>query len=274
MMKPFMALLPSLLVGAAALAAASAPLPASASPQVLGLVSMNEPLTMICDEKGCRAELSAFCLQQVRDNPDPDAQYTPADGADLALIGTRADGSTVRLDAADYASFESARGYTSVDASIDATTMQSLGLVSVSIEVGKTVSLLPTQEADDPDPQTPEEVALATGTYRSKAVEFFDASGEQADAIRLTNVMINDLPEHGRGPTDSDGTVLAAALDNGIAETVDPGAVQRASDMFAICREKVDVTHHVDNMRECLSGSHDRMIINSNIQFWESLGGS
>ena len=273
MMKPLTFLLPSLLVGAAALVAAT-PLPAAASPQVLGLVSMNEPLTMICDGNGCRAELSAFCLQQVRNNPDPEAQYTPADGADLTLIGTRADGSTVRLDAADYASFESARGYTSVDASIDAATMQSLGLVSMQIEVGKTVSLLPTEETTDPDPQTPEEIALATGVYRIKATEFFDASGEQADAIRLSNVMINDLPEHSRGTTDSDGSVLAAALDNGVAETVDPGAVQRASDMFAVCREKVDVTHHIDNMRECLTGSHDRMIINSNIQFWESLGGS
>ena len=273
MTKPLAFLLPSLLVSAAVLAVA-VPLPAAASPQVLGLVSMNEPLTMICDENGCRAELSAFCLQQVRDNPDPEAQYTPAAGADLALIGTRADGSTIRLDAADYASFESARGFTSVDASIDAATMQSLGLVSMSIEVGKTVSLLPTEAIDDPDPQMPEDVALATGAYRSKAEEFFDASGEQADAIRLTNTMINDLPEHGRGTTDSDGSVLAAALDNGMAEAVDPGAVQRASDMFAVCREKVDVTHHIDNMRECLAGSHDRMIINSNIQFWESLGGS
>src|SRR5690606_8970746 len=250
------------------------PAPSLAAPQVLGLVALNEPLGMTCDENGCRAELSAFCLQQPRDNPDPDAQYTPAEGAQLTLIGMRADGSTVRLSAADHAHFESARGYTSVDASIEPATMQALGLVAVSIEVGPTVSLLPEEQADDPDPQSPDEIALATGAYRMKAVGFFDLGGEQADTIRLANRMINDLPERGRGVTDTDGSVLAAALDSGTAETVDPGAGQQASDMFAICREKVDVTRHVDTMRRCLSHSHDRLIINSNIQFWESLGGS
>jgi hypothetical protein len=36
----------------------------------------------------------------------------------------------------------------------------------------------------------------------------------------------------------------------------------------------VDVTHHIDTMRACLIGSHDNMVVNSNIQFWDSLGGS
>lgn len=272
MTKPLAFLLPSLLVGAAAWAALT-PSPVAAAPQVLGLVAMNEPLVMTCDEDGCRAELSSFCLQQPRDNPDPQTAYLPTEGADISLIGTRADGSTVALPAADYMQFEASRGFTAVQASLDPAQMQALGLVSVAIDVGSEVSLLPAEAENDPTPQTPDEIALATGTYREKAAMFFDSSGEQADAIRLTNTMINDLPEH-RSKTDSDGSVLAAALDNGMEDMVDPGAVQRATDMFALCREKVDVTHHIDNMRECLIGTHDRMVINSNIQFWESLGGS
>lgn len=274
MMKPIRAALPSLLLGTALLAAPGIASSVAAAPQVLGLVAMNEPLVMKCDETGCRAELSSFCLQQPRDNPPPQAGYLPAEGADIALIGTRADGSTMRLDAADYMEFEASRGFTSVQASLDPATLQALGLVSVAVEVGSAVSLLPEEAAADLDPQSPEEVALATGAYRSKAVEFFDAPGEQADAIRVTNTMINVLPEQGRTNTDADGHLLEAALDDGIAEAIDPSAIRRAAAIHEACRVKVDVTHHIDTMRDCLIGSHDRMVINSNIAFWESLGGS
>jgi hypothetical protein len=247
---------------------------ASAAPQVLGLVAMNQPIVMRCDETGCRAELSSFCLQQPRDNPMPETAYTPAEGADIALIGTRADGSTVHLNAADYMTFESSRGFTSVRASLDPAIATSLGLVSVAIEVGSEVSMLPDDVAGDPEPQSDAELALATGTYRAKAVEFFDAPGEQADAIRVTNSMINVLPEKGRTPSDSDGHLLAEVLNDDIAPTIDPGAIRQATKIHETCRQKVDVTHHIDTMRACLIGSHDRMVVNSNIEFWESLGGS
>lgn len=91
-----------LLTGAAIAAGAGT---ADAAPQVLGLVAMNEPLVMQCDETGCKAEISAFCLQQPRDNPAHGAGYTPVDGADIALIGTKADGSQVELPAADYLAY-------------------------------------------------------------------------------------------------------------------------------------------------------------------------
>jgi hypothetical protein len=247
---------------------------ASAAPQVLGLVAMNEPLVMKCDETGCRAEISSFCLQQPRDNPNAGAAYTAVDGADIALIGTRADGSTMTLPASDYVAFESSRGFTSVRATIDPAAMAALGLTAVSVMVGSDVSLLPEETAGDPDPQSPAEIALATGAYRSKAAEFFDASSEQADAIRVTNVMINTLPDQGRSKTDTDGYLLAEAFDGGIGDAIDPAALERAIAIHDTCREKVDVTHHIDTMRACLIGSHDNMVVNSNIQFWDSLGGS
>jgi hypothetical protein len=261
----------ALLIGAAIAFGAGS---ANAAPQVLGLVAMNEPLVMKCDETGCKAEISAFCLQQPRDNPTPGATYSPAEGADIALIGTRTDGSTMTLPAADYLAFESSRGFTSVRATIEPAQMAALGLASVAVMVGNAVSLLPAESADDPNPQSAAEIALATGAYRTQASEFFDASSEQADAIRVTNVMINTLPNQGRTKLDSDGHLLAEAFDDGIGETIDPAAIQRAVAIHDTCREKVDVTHHIDTMRACLIGSHDNMVVNSNIQFWDSLGGS
>lgn len=152
--------------------------------------------------------------------------------------------------------------------------MAALGLTSIAVMVGNDVSLLPDVTTDDPDPQSADEIALATGVYRTQASEFFDASSEQADAIRVTNVMINTLPDQGRTKLDSDGHLLAEAFDDGIGEMIDPAAVQRAVAIHDACREKVDVTHHIDTMRACLIGSHDNMVVNSNIQFWDSLGGS
>ncbi|MDZ4736875.1 MAG: hypothetical protein SGJ07_11080 [Rhodospirillaceae bacterium] len=260
----------ALLTGATIVAGAGT---AGAAPQVLGLVAMNEPLVMQCDETGCKAEISSFCLQQPRDNPAHGAGYTPVDGADIALIGTTADGSQIELPAADYLAYESSRGFTSVRATLAPAAIAALGLTSVAVMVGSDVSMLPDASADDPNPQSADEIALATGAYRTQATEFFDTSGEQADAIRVTNVMINALPVS-RTSTDSDGHLLVEAFDNGIAEAIDPAAIERATALHETCRQKVDVTHHIGTMRACLIGTHDRMVINSNIQFWESLGGS
>ena len=44
---------------------------AQAAPQVLGLQASLQPTPMICTDKGCRADLSAFCLQQQRADPTP-----------------------------------------------------------------------------------------------------------------------------------------------------------------------------------------------------------
>jgi len=49
---------------------------AQAAPQVLGLQASLQPTPMICTDKGCRADLSAFCLQQQRADPKPAPSIT------------------------------------------------------------------------------------------------------------------------------------------------------------------------------------------------------
>ncbi len=256
--------------GAAALTGA----PATAAPQVLGLVASTGDVPLTCDENGCRAELSAFCLQQPRANPEPSQAYRPADGAAITLVGTTAAGETVRLPGARHLGFVSARGFTAVTATLPRAVLAELGLVAVAVEIGPDVSLLPETPAADPDPQTAEEVALATGAIRHAGAEFFDAPGESADAIRLTNAMINALPEAGRARSDSDGSLWAQVAATPTRASADPGGAALAHSLHAACRDKVDVTHHVYSMRNCLEGSHDRLVIKTNIDFWASLGGS
>jgi hypothetical protein len=197
---PITALAGGLLLGAGA---------ASAAPQVLGLVASIRPTPMHCDAQGCRADLSSFCLQQPRPYPHLGTVYDPAPGTKLTLVVTGHDGQVRRLDAGRYLAFVDDSGFASVTARLSAATLASLDAASIAVEVGKDASLLPVAKAADLDPQSGQEIALATGTTRQNAETFFDRPGRDADAIRLTNAMINYLPPGELGKNAADADVLA-----------------------------------------------------------------
>src|SRR5262249_21267758 len=89
-----------------------------AAPQVLGLVASLRPTPMLCNAEGCRADLSAFCLQQPRSDPAPGTIYHPGPGTRLTLVVTGRDGATRRLDATPYLAFVDDRGFVSVTAKL------------------------------------------------------------------------------------------------------------------------------------------------------------
>ena len=247
---------------------------AAASPQVLGLVASIRPVPMTCDASGCRAELSSFCLEQQRPYPPPGTLYHAAPGSVIALIVTDRKGETRRLDASLYLSFVDSRGFPSVTAALSGQAVADLDVASVAIEVRKDATLLPEAMLGDKNPQGPDELALVTGSYRQKAERYFDDSGRDADAIRLTNAMINDLPARGWTRSDTDGSVLAKTMDLYRGAPVDPSGVKLAQDIHRECVAETDVTHHVSSMRECLEGRHDILVTHTNIDYWLSLGGS
>jgi hypothetical protein len=61
---------------------------AQAAPQALGLTASLRPTPMRCDAAGCRADLSAFCLQQQRADPHPGTVYQAAPGTRVTLLVT------------------------------------------------------------------------------------------------------------------------------------------------------------------------------------------
>ncbi len=245
--------------------------PAAAAPQILGIVASNGALPLTCDGQGCHADLSTFCLQQPRANPDLGQRYQLADANSVTLVGTKSNGEIVRLPAASYVSFTTDRGFTSVEVVLPADRLAALGLASVAVEVERQASLVPLAAASDPSPQSQDEIALALGSYRAQGSKFFDDKGEAADAIRLTNRMINALPPHQRHPADTDGHLIDLALQSGAAARADPAGIRLARDYHESCKLKVDVTHHVDSMLSCLQGTHDRLVANTNVDFWRSL---
>ena len=247
---------------------------AEASPQVLGLQASLRPTIMQCTAAGCRADLTAFCLEQHRPDPRVGTVYRPAPNAPIAIVVTSQSGEIRRLDGSKYLSFIDERGFASITASLPASALAGLDVATVSIDVGKDASLLPDEKPGDTNPQLTDELALATGTNRQKAETYFDQSGRDADAIRLTNAMLNNLAPHSRNRTDTDGAVLNKALAQYQGAGVDPAGVALAETIHQDCVTKTDVTHHVDSMRDCLEGSHDVLVTHTNIDFWDSLGGS
>jgi len=247
---------------------------AVAAPQALGLVASLAPTPMHCDASGCRADLSAFCLQQQRADPKPGTIYHAAPGTRLTLVVTGRDGTVRRLDGAGTLSLTDDRGFASITARLSPQALAGMDAASVAIEVGPEAALLPTVKPGDADPQGNDEVALATGVHRHKAETFFDLPGRDADAIRLTNDMLNGLPVASRSPADTDGHLLADTLERYQGLPVDAAGIDLAQEIQQRCAAKVDVTHQIYSMRSCLEGSHDILTTHVNIDFWESLGGS
>ena len=102
-------------------------------------------------------------------------------------------------------SFIDDRGFVSITARLKPEALAGLDVAAVAIEVGQDAALLPETTAGDSNPQGEDELALATGANRRQAETFYDKPGRDADAIRLTNAMINELP-----PAPAAGTIPTA----------------------------------------------------------------
>jgi hypothetical protein len=261
----------TVLVGGMALVAALPAAPAKAASQVLGIVAGAGPVPLLCDDFDCRTELSAFCLQQARPMPWRGTAYRPAGGDDVTLLVTTAEGEVRRLAGSDYLAFVSSRGFTSVRVSLPRATLEQLGATAVAIEVGPDASLLPVAEADDANPQTAQEIALASGPMRATADRFFAAGGTEVDAARFTNLLVNALPERGRSGADHGADLWNATVREPTG--ANPAGLALAHRRYQDCRQDVADGFHF-SMRRCLEAAHDRLMLGVNVRFWEAVGGS
>lgn len=256
--------------------------PAGAAPQVLGLVADNGfPTPLTCDGFQCSAQFSTFCLQEARSSPSTGTAYAPAPDGAVWLVATAPDGRSVRLPAADHLRIGTLIGFTSVTMSLPegerAELAGALGAepadVQLAVEVGPGVSLVPVPVAGDPDPQSEQEIALATGPMRAAAERTFEAEGAAADAARLTTLLINAMPARGRETPDQRDTLFdrMAALPQ--ASALSPAGVQTARGLYAECRISVE-SSSMFSMRECLRLRHADLMARSNRKFWDETGGS
>jgi hypothetical protein len=248
--------------------------PAAASPQILGIVASNgQPTPLICDSsRNCRARFSAFCLQQERPAPSQGTAYRLADGGQLTMVARYPDGRVERVPVGHRVRFESRFGFTSVEVLLPADLGRAFAMADLALEVGPAVTLLPVETADDPDPQSPDEIAIATGPLRATAALLFDQPGPLADAARLTTEAINALPPQSETPPDLD-RLWANTVAAGKAAGASDAGIAQASNMWRSCELEV-LSRSRLSMRECLELRHTDLMARTNRQFWEQTGGS
>lgn len=247
---------------AALLLAAS---PATAAPQILGLVATGEAVPMQCAGGQCTALLSAFCLQKDRLPPDFETRYRPAHAGDVTLVVSASNGQILRFDAADLVTFRSRYGYTAIRADLS---LAALGLdapASVTVEITPRATMLPAAQPDDPNPMTAEEIALATGPARLVAELVLEGDSEAARTARVASRLINALP--------AQGDVVATAREPLWRRIAGTEAPRQARDMFDACARTVDQSLGYP-LRQCLEERHERLQIENTHMFWEALGGS
>ncbi len=253
--------------GLAGLLMATIPLSgASAAPQILALLETNGPAPLFCEGGKCSAEFSGFCLQRERPDPKPGVRYR-AEGGDLTLVMTDASGVTTRLPGGDYLEITTRRSYTAVEISLPQSVIDDLGAVSVALEIGERVALVPTTIVGDSDPQTEADIALALGPQRALGQKIMRQSAAEAGAVTLTSKMINALP-----PGRTDDETRNGLWDRAIAPNAAAfprESVSRASSLYRRCLGKVEEGTFF-NMRDCLEIGHDALMLDLNVKYWEA----
>jgi hypothetical protein len=242
---------------------------AHAAPQSLGLVATARPVPMICDDGGCIAQLSSFCLQRERRSPSYRTPYYVAGGAGLWLHLTDADGDHRRVPAEGLTRLVSSRGYAGIEVRVSTADMAALGAVGISLEVGNLVTLFPETLADDPNPITAPEAAFATGPARRLAADIFDSPRGLGDTINILDRAINSvtafsrLSDQGRRDlwSQAAGVPLEAAVDR---------RTRGAARVFSTCLDDIR-RQAVFGLRNCLEGQRADLLIDANVQLWKAL---
>jgi hypothetical protein len=236
---------------------------ALAASQVLALFASNGATPLTCEGGECSAELSVFCLQEDRWAPRPGTGYQFAEGQDLVLVATAADGTVRRLPAADRIALEAERGYWSVKVSLPESALAGLGAVQVAVEVGAGMSLVPVPLAGDFRPQSEQDVALATGPHRALGARIVEQSGPLVETIGFTGRLINLLPDRRElSEVDADRAWARASRGGGGISEAGLGGARQA---FEQCR-KDDGRF----LRRCLENRHDLMISALTRRYWDA----
>jgi len=258
-------------LGAAALACLMSMLaqPASAAPQVLAMMASDEPVPLICTDRECYGLVSTFCLQRDRDVPPYGQPYEATLPERLTLSFIDDTGAVQQVTAAAAAlRFHGYSGYSMVRVSLPRAEMDRLGAAAVALQVGPGISLVPVATSDDRNPQTPDEIALATGPLRIAASRYLDRPSVSADSARLVAALINGLPESRTIHDDYNTGLWDRAIGADLRQQANPEALRRAERSYRSC-----VKFEEGSLRLCLLSHHRQMMTQENRDFWEDTGG-
>lgn len=239
---------------------------ADAAPQGLGLVATAQPVPMICDDDGCVAQLSSFCLQRERMSPNYGTPYFVAGGAGLWLHLTDAGGGHRTVPAEGLARLVATFGNTGIEARVSTADMAALGAVEISVEVGNLVTLFPESVADDPNPITAAEGAFARGPARRLAADIFDSPSALGDTINILDRAINSITTFSRLSDEGRRDLWSRVA--GVAREAEVD--NRAAEVFSACLDDLR-RQMVFGLRNCLEGRRAELLIRANLRLWNGL---
>jgi len=250
---------------------------AEAAPQILGLVASNGiPTPMRCDASGCTALLASFCLQETREAPSFNQAYRPGPKGGFDLILARANGTRLTVAANALLTINLYEGLSTVQASLPLSALASRGVVvgkddTLSLAVRDNTSILPVTMPNDPDPQTPEEISLATGPLRRLAAQTFDTGGDQSDTAKLLGLLMNALPP----AADTTPVAVQATLDR-IVAGIEPGRLspQALSEAERIIHQCQYFPATALAQEFCIASQQRDMLAEMNEEYWDAAGGS
>ena len=245
---------------------------ALAAPQILAVLAPNGGAPFTCADGLCEAEISAFCLQRNRPAPESGTAYLPAEPSVFTLVAIDANGNERRLPAAGFVTFTERRGFTAVSARLAEDVLGGLGAVGARLEVGANASLVPVPRQGDPDPLTAGEIAQVTGSMRNIGALVVDGSPD-AEAARVVASMVNLLPPEGSPGAERLAALWGEATGNGGLAAVDgPGPV-RATAAYQGCLDAVE-EQRIFSIRGCLERSHDQLMRELSVDYWNAFPGS
>ena len=252
---------------AAALAAFAGP--AQAATQALALITSDGAIQLDCQGRDCWAEFSSFCLQPKRRSPDRDTAYDLADNQELRLLGERADGSQIVLDAAKELRITALRTHVAVRVNLPRARLNELNLSRVTLEVGRQVALLPRPHAGEPA-MSRTEVRHVTTVLRQKGSRIVDENTKRMQSVRLVNRMINALPAGGRVAGKVRDALWQQSLRPERLAKAAPSSQATVRRIYDDCRRNVELGQK-PSLRRCLESHHDSILGTLNDDYWAAV---
>ncbi|MDP6345629.1 MAG: hypothetical protein QF491_18980 [Alphaproteobacteria bacterium] len=241
--------------------------PATAAPQILALLTTTVPQPLHCQGGTCTAVLSSFCLQSNRGQPFAGQPYAPIDAGNLVLVGETLDGQPRHLPLTNLLRFSANEPIASIVVALDREILAAHGLRRVAIQVKARTTLLPLV-ANDGDPQSPAEIARASGPMGELAETFFEGVPLWGEA-RLMTALMSRLPVHHLAAPAALRRLWQDAIDPALERAVPAAAIASARSTLGVCRAAVESGTDF-NTRSCLESRHGILMRKRNKELWKA----
>ncbi len=245
------------LVAMAALAAGGA----AAAPQALMMAAGGGEVHLACSGGDCRAEITTFCLQPDRANPEFGHRYNILAMADqrgaIQLVGYRKGGGQVVLPLESSVVLTAERDHSAVMLTVPAPVLREYGVHRLSIRVSEPVMLVPQAVAGDPRGQGERDLAFLATTARQTANYVIEEHGDDIGATRIVRDVLNGVPTDRPSTTGERHAAWIAAE----PERESPRAQSMARGAYDDCKDLNDADNlRFYGFRSCMGVMHDEII--------------